>query len=253
MSLIIWRGTTLLFAGSDTGQFVASDRIRFTDTLFGPINLCYSSMPPRGAFGTVNFNGIGIDRSGWVCNQASVTNQRAGIGKMTIEWEAGGAYATAALPVGTFSMKPQELYPKIERNPFFSGITYQTIQQVYSALYAQTQTGGSTAYNAIQNNTNPTQVALGNALLNKLLNGEETYYLAGWRYTYESFSYSRPSPAIGGDVETPGGPMNGALPSNVSWLRLADDVDPAGVNGSMYRRSLTYLGGPSGHWDLDIY
>jgi hypothetical protein len=252
-SLLKWYGQTLMFSGSDSGALAAGDRIRLTDSMYGPLSLCYSVQPPRGGFGTSNFNGLGIDRGGWVVNQSTVTNQRAGIGKLVIEWEAGGSAGYAALPSGGFSLKPQELNPKIERNPFFTGILYATIQLVYAALYAQTQTGSSTAYNTIQTIPDATQKALANKLLAKLLNGEETYYLAGWSYSYELYSYTLPTIAIGGITQTPGGPMAGDLPSGLSWLRLADDIEPAGVSGSMYKLTLNYLGGPNGHWDTDIY
>jgi len=253
MSHILWSGTTLLFGGSDSGALSAGDRIRLTDSLHGPLNLCYASQPPRGAFGSFNFNGTGIDRSGWVVNQSEVTNLRGGIGKLVIQWEAGGSAATAALPTGGFNLQPQELNPKIERSHFFNGITYQTIQTVYAALYSQTQTGSADAYNKLQGISDSTQLNLGNKLLAKLTNGLETYYLAGWRYSYEAFSYVPPALALGGVTGTPGGPLASYLPAGVSWLRLADSLETAGVNGSMYKCNVTWLGGPTGHWDADIY
>lgn len=270
MALKLWRGTTLLFGGVDTGTLVAGDRVRFTDVLYGPISLCYASQPPRGAFGTSNFNSIGINRTGWVVNQSTVSNQRGGIGKLTIEWEAGGAYATMALPVGNFSLKPQELYPKIERAGCFAGITAMTLNIVYNAVYSATNSSGNMlggesllttqiadTKNGYNSTTAPVQLALAQKLLGKLLKGEETFYLAGWRYTYEEFSYTRPTVSNGGIIGTPGGPLAGGLPSGVAWLRLADDLDPAGVAGSMYKLNVNWLGGPVfggvGYWDTDVY
>jgi len=38
-----------------------------------------------------------------------------------------------------------------------------------------------------------------------------------------------------------------------SWLRLADSLNHAGVNGSMYKITRTWVGGPAGYWDPDLY
>jgi hypothetical protein len=92
-------------------------------------------------------------------------------------------------------------------------------------------------------------------LLDKLRKGEETYYLAGFKYTWWYFSYTLPILSDGGIIETPSGPgvVATAFPADQSWLRLADNMIPVGVNGSMFKITLTYLGGPQGHWDSDIY
>jgi hypothetical protein len=107
------------------------------------------------------------------------------------------------------------------------------------------------------NITDSTQLAMAQNLVAKWLKGEETFYLAGWRYTYEVFSYTAPTINRGGVPGTPGGPLASHLPSGVSWLRLADDLDPSGVAGSAYKLTVTWLGGPIyggvGYWDSDVY
>lgn len=257
MALLIWKGpTNALVYAPDSGGWVGTDRIRATDIYYGSYSYCESNLLSRGTFGSGG-------RAGWVVNQCTLSRQRGQIGKLVIEWEAGGSYATNPLPVGTPTLKPQELYPKIERNSYFQGtsgvsgapttpIAYTTIQLAYNALYAATQTGSAGA-NTQGLALTGDQLLHYNKLLAKLLRGEETYYLAGWRYTYEVYSYTVPTVFRGAAVQTPGGPLASALPSGVSWLRLADDLDPAGVAGSMWKLTLTYLGGPNGHWDTDIY
>jgi hypothetical protein len=47
------------------------------------------------------------------------------------------------------------------------------------------------------------------------------------------------------------GPMMGD--ASRSWLRLADVPEPAGVNGSVYKITSTWLGGSDGHWDKLLY
>ena len=260
MALIVWKGTTLMFSGAESGTITAGDRVRMVDILYGPLTLCYAVQPPRGAFGTNSFNGMAINRAGWVVNQAVVNNLKGGIGKMTIEWEAGGAYAYMALPVGDFSCQPQELYPKIERAGCFVGITFATLNVCYNCLYLATNSSGTpivTSSFLTTNITDPTQLALAQNLVSKLLKGEETFYLAGWKYTYVYYSYTMPTLSAGGVIRTPGGPLAGNLPGGVSWLRLADQADPAGVNGSMYKITVSYIGGPTmggvNYWDSDVY
>jgi len=256
MPLKIWKGpTNALVEVTESGQVIASDRIRYTRAYKGMYSLCLLSQPARGTFGSGTM-------AGWVVNQSTVTSERGGIGKLAIEWEAGGTFATAPLPIGQPSLAPQELYPKIERNSYFQGtsgaagapttpIDYNTIQLAYNALYQAEQTGRG---NANQFGSTLTGDALKhfNKLKAKLMAGEETFYLAGWRYSYEIYSYSTPAIFRGAAVQTPDGPLGSSLPS-ASWLRLADNIEPAGVHGSMWKLTRTWLGGPSGHWDTDIY
>ena len=257
MALKIWRGpTNALVLAPESGGVSLTDRIRSTDVYMGTYALCASNLLARGTFGSGG-------RAGWVVNQCSLQSLRAGIGKLTIEWEAGGTSATNPLPVGNCSLKSQELYPKVERNAYFQGtsgitgapttpIDYKTIQLAYNALYAATQNGSASAKGAGDKLTGD-QLKHFNKLFSKLMAGEETYYLAGWRYTYDTYSYTLPSAFRGAVVQTPSGPLSSVLPSGVDWLRLADDVDPAGVAGSMWKRTWNYLGGPNGHWDVELY
>lgn len=263
MSLLIWKGpANALVYQPNSPRLVYGDRVKAVDIYRGPQNICAEAMLARGTFGT------GI-RAGWVVNQCTCDNSRGNIGTLTIEWEAGGSEADQPLPTGDFNLEPQELYPKIERNPFFTGIVPDVVRGVYNALYAFNQSGnpnGFATINAAINgvnfavypNTNASaQFALGVELMNKLANGEESFYLAGYRYSYEEFSYTAPSLTNGGIIANgsyqPGGPISGDLPAGVSWLRLADKLDPAGVNGSMYKLTVNWIGGPDGYWDSDLY
>jgi hypothetical protein len=264
MSLVIWKGPTnaLCFAPT-TGSLTGGDRVRATDVYRGLILLCQNSVLARGTFGT------GF-RTGWVINQSYATCERGGIGTLTHEWEAGGAYATAPLPIGTYKLEKQELYPKIERNVYFDGITPQTVNFAQLSTLSSTDPSGNpiinssswlagkivAGQNGYDSTTAPVQLPLAQALATKLARGEETFYLVGWRYSYEVFSYTEPVTSGGGIIGTPGGPLS-RLPSNMSWLRLADDMEPAGVAGSMFKLTVNWLGGPTyngiGYWDPNLY
>jgi hypothetical protein len=274
MALILWYGPqNALVKATDSGGCSATDRIRLTDIYYGTFAQCGLGQLARGTFGSGQ-------RAGWVVNQSTLSRQRGDVGKLVTEWEAGGTYATNPLPVGNFSLKPQELYPKIERNGFFAGILPRTVNGVYNARDSAIKYTGE-SYDSVDignyavgmkptgvdshgNNIWPTpttdqatQLALGSKLLEKITRGEETYYLVGWRYTYEVYSYTPPTLDSGGEPGTPGGPLASELPTDTAWLRLADDLDSAGVAGSMYKLNVTWLGGPVvggvGFWDPDIY
>lgn len=256
MSLLIWKGPTNALVYQPTApRLEYSDRVKSIDIYAGPQVLCAGSMLARGTFGT-------FTRAGWVVTQCTCDTLRGTIGLLTITWEAGGSVADQPLPVGDFSLEPQELYPKVERNPFFSGIEADTVSAVYNCLYAFNQTGANSANSIINTrvtgpldngNAAGPQTTFANELLAMLQRGEESYYIAGYRYSYESYSYTRPSLSTGGFTGTPAGPLSGALPPNIAWLRLADKEDPAGVNGSMYKLTVNWLGGPNGFWDPNLY
>ncbi len=263
MPLILWRGpTNALVLQPNSPRLTYGDRVKAVDVYKGPQSLCVTSMIPRGTFGTGY-------RTGWVCTQSEVLTERGTIGTLTLEWEAGGYNATQPLPVGSFSMDPQELYPKVERAGVFQPLTFDTINIVYNCLYSANSSGNPALTPATLPNQTPfknsltdpaqaQQLALAKKLLDKLQKGEETFYIAGWRYSYEVYSYTQPTLNNGGFVVsgTPGGPISN-FPAGVSWLRLADKVDPAGVAGSMYKTTFNFIGGPIlngvGYWDPDVY
>jgi hypothetical protein len=253
MSLVIWKGpTNALVLQPNSPRLVYGDRVKAVDIYKGQQSLCAASMLARGTFGS------GF-RAGWVVNQCTCDSSHGDVGTLTIEWEAGGSEADQPLPVGDFFLEPQEIYPKVERNNFFSGITADTVSAVYNCLYAFDKTGANSANgvisdrvtNAQDGGTPGTQTAFAFELLHKLQNGEESYYIAGYRYSFSTYSYTQPTLSNGGIIGTPGGPIT--LPAGVSWLRLADKIEPAGVNGSMFKYTQNWIGGPSGYWDSDLY
>jgi hypothetical protein len=100
----------------------------------------------------------------------------------------------------------------------------------------------------------------GLVLADWLRQGIETYYLAGFKYTWKHHTFILDTSLldVGGhiDVAPTGGPLAGTMDfggEQIDWLRLADFPEPVGVNGSCYRISSTWLGGPAGHWDAVLY
>jgi len=254
MALQIWKGpTSSMVVAPNSPKVSCTDRIRETVVYMGPESVCLANVIARGTIGTGLF-------AGFICNQCTLDTSRGLVGTLTIDWEAGGSACGLPLPSGSYSLKPQELYPKIERAACFQGITAATVNAVYNYTDSALNSSGSQIVNSTSLSTwvtDPTQLTLANNLVAKRLKGEETFYLAGWRYTYEVFSYTAPTVNRGGVPGTPSGPLYANLPSGVSWLRLADDLEPSGAPGSMYKLTVSWLGGPIyggvGYWDTDVY
>jgi hypothetical protein len=244
-----------------------ADRILDSDVYRGPILACRYNVLRRGTFGS------GF-RLGWVCTSSRVEREPGGKGILTINWELGGPYANPAyLPLDDFREETVELYPKVERHSTLAGadvatrpthrIAPYTIALAYGAHTADSQLDTNqpldTIYGMYDREDDPPgdstwaeQKAWGLKLYKWLGLGHETYYLAGIKYSWITHSFVPPEIEQGAFIESPqGGPLMGD--TTFSWLRLADVLEPAGVNGSVYKLTSTWLGGPGGHWDPDLY
>lgn len=258
MALVEWKGpTNALNFANNSPILEYGDRVKATDIYHGTQPLCATSMLARGTYGT------GF-RAGWVLNQCTCKTQRGTIGELTMEWEAGGTGASQPLPSGEVKLDPQEFYPKVERNAFFSNggnfLLPQDIALAYASMHASTpfaQANALTQLAARAASGNPTiaaSAALGETLAGMLQKGEETYYQAGFRYTWDWYTYTLPSINLGGIIQSPNGIAPTSIAgSTISWLRLADSFSSAGVNGSMWKMTYTWLGGQDGYWDTNLY
>lgn len=251
MSLLLRGQTGALIEQQTSEELVLADRSTLTDIYKGTVALCASSALPRGTFGT------GF-RLGFVCTSSKSTPLEKGIAQLVINWEAGGVNATLPLRNDEFDLQPAELYPRIERNPLFTGITTATLALAYQAVQGPNPFSRASAESSIAALGDSNQVTLGQALVAKMKNGEETYYLAGQRYVWTNYSYTFPTGgsslplSLGGIVQAPLGPLFGLFAANTS-LRLADAVQSAGVNGSCYKIMRTWIIAPQGYWDPQLY
>jgi len=248
---VIWKGpTNALIELRDSGVVTLADRCLRTVKYAGPYSLCLNALLARGTFGSGS-------NLGWVVTscKAEPHSDGKGIGILTINWEAGGASAQMALPCDEFDVQPAELYPRVERNAFFNSpteISLVSVTDAYGAIYGATPDARKESSDKIAAYTDATQKALAQKLVEKLKKGLETFYISGFRYSWTFYTYTVPSIHTGGVIENPGGPLQGRF-YNLSFLRLADAMVPAGVNGSMFKVTRTWLGGPLGHWDPDLY
>ena len=259
-----WVGTLALVWTTESGAVTLGERTMYKQVWEGPYSSCKAGAinAHRGYFGS-GIDGWGM--LGWVVASSDVTPFKGCRARLTISWEPGGASAYMPLPCDDCNIEPQELYPLVERHHYFNqtstgtgsmpDITLETIMLVQLATHGPTYSCRLDAQQNILDLEDSDQSTLGWALLQMWRKGEQTFYLAGQKYTWTYYSYMLPSITLGGFAETPYGP--GSVPSSfssdLSWLRLADAMAPVGVNGSMWKVTRTWLGGPKGHWDPILY
>jgi hypothetical protein len=253
-----WAGKLALTETPDSGNLVLGERTMLKRVFEGTYVNCLNSVIARGTFGTGTM-------LGWVVTSCEVASFRGARGRLTVSWEPGGAFATMPLPCPDFSLESIELYPRTERHWLFNqtstgvsdlaDITIEMVSLVYAAVHGATKEARAAARAQVYAYPDSDQSDLGVVLLDKLRKGEETYYLAGQKYSWWYFSYTPPPLSLGGIIMPPDGPgaLPTALPPGLSWLRLADSMAPVGVNGSQFKVTKTFMGGPAGHWDSDLY
>jgi hypothetical protein len=257
MPSLIWKGpSNALIMQPESGRVTVSDRIRSQD-----VYKCYSgwsiTIPNRGTLGTGS-------RLGWVVSDAEYAPERGGIVKYTINWEAGGPNCGLTPPATEIKLEPQEIYPKVERNPYFQDadgnylISGYDAALAYATMHAATPAARAWALDELQgrakNPANNPSATLAVTLAGLLASGNETYYLAGWRYTVLSYSFTVPSTTPGGIIEDPTPqPASSYFDTDIDWLRLADALESSGPINSVWKLTQTWLGLGSGGWNPNLY
>lgn len=257
MPTITWKGKPSLFtAGVNTVLVEQPNSPKYsfknnsavcTRRYKGLHSLCISSMPALGTVGTG-------DMSGWIVTGVDINREPRQIGELIVEWGVspnGGASGTGlVLPSDEIGLMPFEINPNVERHPFFNDLTQEEREIVRGWVAAPTVAARTSEAAKIVGK--PHQ-ALAQNLAAKLFKGIETYYFAGWTYTWTTYSFSLPSTMDSGSyIDTPGGPLASLLASNteIDWLREADSLDPGTYP---YKKTKTWVGASNGHWDSDLY
>lgn len=237
-----WIGDySVLYEQPESGQLTLDTKATLTKIYEGRKALAYANCLARGTLGSGA-------TAGFVVAKSQVDPTTGGRAKLTIVWEAG-AESGQPLPPDDFDVDPFEINPKVDRHPLFQPLTQHQRDIVRARVAAMSAEARDTAATVIDNEP---QSLLMQKLIEKLTRGQENYYLAGIKYTWTLYFYFRQVPNRGGYLEQPSGPMAGYLPSDLGWLRLADKVQPVGTNGA-YKVTRSWLGGPDGHWDNDLY
>ncbi len=245
MPSIVWKGKADLFTGGvntvlveqpDSPEYVLGERVTCVRRYRGLHSLCVSSALAKGTLGSGSM-------SGYIVTQSVVKRLPKQIGELVISYEANASGSGQQLPPDEYSLKPFEVNPRIESHPAFSTLDEDDQEKVRAWIDAPDPATKAKLKLLV---TDATAQLLGQ----KRLKGIETYYLAGWTYTWSLYSWTIPTLVDGGYIETPSGPLSGYLGSGLDWLRQADDLD---YNGTHYKLTRAWLAGPSGHWDADLY
>ena len=241
---------TTVIETADSKQLTLDVKTTLVRSYKGPYSVCKLGAVPRGALG------VG-EMLGWVVAKCELLPERGGIATLRMTWETATADSGQPLPADEISLEPFEVNPKVERNGFFSILSPEEIQNVKNAAQNFNDTQANNGENLTNGIADSTHLAKAQSLLAKYKRGIETFYLAGFTYSWSRYYYGIPTLDNGGYAQSPQGPLAGNFPSGIVFLRKADSLANSGVNGGVYKLTKTWLGGPMlggvGYWDPDLY
>jgi hypothetical protein len=191
---------------------------------------------------------IGSVDGSWTVRSVDPQKQPGDQGMVSVTYEGTGAgVGDNTLPADEADLQGSDMSPRLERHPRYAPITEAGMKLVRTAVDSPEQALADAALAELSGS------ALALELIEKLLRGQETYYLASYTYTWTSFSWTFPVATPAGKRQAPLGPYAAYLApltgAGWSWLRVADNVYGTG----MYRTTRVWMGAPGGHWDEDIY
>lgn len=223
------------------------ERIYYDEVIHGRLGevMVRALQLPKGTLGTFALPGTAIALN-WIVDRSSTRKSKPGMGTLTLRWAL-----LATPPPPEFAIIPAELYPPLISNKRAFG----TLTKEEAAKCNLYRSGGTAEMkdNAIRAlSASPVEkLPIFEALFEKWERGVETYYIAGLRFIYTSYAFTAPNGTLGGFRETPPPPVSGfTWPANMSWLRLSDEIAHA---DGIFKYNQTWLGGPDGHWDPDLY
>lgn len=242
----IFKGYTsgVLISGPESGQLHLGERGIWTFVYRGTLGdaQSYAISHPRGTMGTI----LGV---ACYVDDVSVASEKGGVGAVTVKW-----CRTDVLPPDEFSITPLEVNPPIVKNPFFAALTQNDLKLARTNFQASSVLGATVADPAINAAANS---GLIKNLVAKWMKGVETYYLAGIQYQWTRHYNSLSGVTIrrGGYSAGPSDDYGSAAPGlsllpNGGWMRKCDEVV---WNNGVYKVTRTWIWGPSGYWDTDLY
>ena len=254
----IWKPSAPgLIEQAESGKITFAETATLTKVYKGKYADCFAGTLPRGTIGS---SGI---TTGLIVQNCEVTPERGGAARLQIVWggfsDTGGGPGTI-VPADEFDLDPFELNPAVEKNPRFRDLYPEApsldLRKFQNKIIQATQ--GSTSDErdefeadvyALMGSAEGDQAIM---LLKMLKRGVTSFYLAGFRYSWNSYSFSMPAVTPGGFRSAPGGPMAAAISAlNLSCLREADAL--GGAANGYYKLRRNWLCGPAGHWDSFLY
>ena len=242
----IWKGLPggALTETPESGGLVMAERCTYTQALRGRKSDAYTFAlaHPRGSQWYLSL-GDSFGEGLFYVEDCNVATDKGGKGTVTTKYVYLGI-----VPPDEFSLPPFEVNPALQKHPFFATLTEDDLAVARQSYNAATANGQTSLKNAITGRPNADLIT---KLINKWLKGEETYYLAGYTFMHTVFFSTAPSESKGGFIENPWGSFAGYVSaSGLQWLRKADEV---GWSNGLWKLTRTWIGGPAGHWDTDLY
>ena len=234
----IWRGPTdqLLEMPDSPSYDLGMGDVACTRTYMGTHTLAIASILPRGTIGTGAM-------AGWMVKHCKVDRQRGAIGKLTILYGASGAASGQQLPPDELGLTPFEVNPAIQKNPRYASLDNAAVRRIMDAVTADQKDGTQPKSGALS--------SLEQEMANFIARGTTNFYLAGFKYSWTRTFYTLTGVAnVGGFIQVPLGPLAGFIPGTFSCLRQADDIK---WTGAVYKYTMSWLCGPAGHFDTDLY
>lgn len=233
---------------------------------------------PRG---TLMTDSLGVTTKVLTCRYSQLPCLMA---RIVITAEA----TTLDVPPDEFSVEAVEFNPSLFRHPRYASVVNYTTGPLvgaqivsliqgtvnFSSVNAQSDANALLTASQI---SDPDVLALAQELQQKFSNGFDTFYLAGFKVTYSYYNFLPILMNPGGYVQDPvtegGLPFyfwsdNGTPGGNNIFTYLSETVDPILYGGGFswlrqcdyqsYQRTWfkitqTWIGGPDGFWDAQIY
>jgi hypothetical protein len=190
-------------------------------------------------------------------------------------------------PPDEFSVETSELNPGLDKHPRYAQLSYaqrRLVKQNVNTDNLDLETSAFAALKANINtpgNNNNNQLPAAEELLNKYDKGEDSFYLPGFKIQWSTYFWAPQIMNPGGYIEDP--ISGGGLPfffwdtntdsnsthnpdnsifsqmaeinpnmyfGGISWLRQADTLT---LQRTWYRLTRTWIGGPLGRWDAELY
>lgn len=241
---------SLIESNDSPSYVVAGGQVAQTRIYHAKFSVCLANILYEGAIGTG-------DQSGYVLTSCTVQHIGSEQGRLTYVWGAAGSGSGVTLPPDEVSVSGDNLSPRVEShkrykpldgvNVDWEGESVPLLAVVQNAVQA---TSSTTRAKAIAILTATPVSALALELVKKLEAGREAFYMAALRYSWTTHSFTIPTMYRGGWIEAPGGPLAGYFVADIDWLREADDLQ---YSAGIWRLTRSWLGGPNGHWDLQLY
>jgi len=242
-----WSNATLLVEAPESPSYKIGEGGIFKTLVYhGTYAQCVASIVYRGWLGTG-------DNVGYIVDSCSITRDKGERGRLEIVfklWGPADGGEGIQLPADEVELSPVDASPRIERHPYWGPDEWNLdATDIRETLDLLQKSYSPTAEGRQEREDDYAFLLSGQKdLYDKISRGQEVYYFANWQYVWTEYSWTLPSLADGGVTETPGGPLAGALGSDLTWLRLADQLR---VQNGAYAVTHTWLGAPE--WDSDLY